>query len=159
MIFPVSWTFQSVAIVGSGAIGLYYGSRLAGAGEGVRFLVRSDFEAISKGGLKVESIHGDFELPEVKGFRTPEEIGPVDLVIVAWKATANDQLAKVLPPLLHAKTQVLTLQNGLGNCESIAEITVPARVLGGLDAIEASGEAAIAIRTIRERLKKSAPSR
>ncbi len=121
-----------MAIVGSGAIGLYYGSRLAAAGEDVKFLMRADFEAISENGLKVESIHGDFELMDVQAFRTPEEIGPVDLVIVAWKATANDQLAKVLPPLLHEKTQVLTLQNGLGNCESIAEIIGPERVLGGL---------------------------
>ncbi|MEO5714950.1 MAG: 2-dehydropantoate 2-reductase [Luteolibacter sp.] len=128
----MSWTFQSVAIVGSGAIGLYYGSRLAAAGEDVKFLMRSDFEAISRHGLKVGSIHGDFDLPDVKAFRTPEEIGPVDLVIVAWKATANDQLAKVLPPLLHEKTQVLTLQNGLGNCECIAEIAGPQNVLGGL---------------------------
>jgi 2-dehydropantoate 2-reductase len=128
----VSWTFQSVAVVGSGAIGLYYGGRLAAAGEDVRFLMRGDFEGISKGGLTVESSHGDFELPEVKAFRTAAEIGPVDLVIVAWKATANDRLAEILPPLLHANTQVLTLQNGLGNCESIAEITGPERVLGGL---------------------------
>jgi 2-dehydropantoate 2-reductase len=94
--------------------------------------MRGDFEASSGGGLKVESCHGDFELPVVKAFRTAAEIGPVDLVIVAWKATANDQLADILPPLLHANTQVLTLQNGLGNCESIAEITGPERVLGGL---------------------------
>ena len=56
----------------------------------------------------------------------------MDLVVVAWKATANGQLAAVLPPLLHADTQVLTLQNGLGNCESLAEIVGPGRVLGGL---------------------------
>lgn len=128
----MSWTFNSVAVVGSGAVGLYYGGRLAAAGEDVRFLMRSDFEAISKGGLKVESVHGDFELPQVQAFRTPAEIGPVDLVIVAWKATANHLLDSVLPPLLHAGTQVLTLQNGLGNCEVIAEITGPERVLGGL---------------------------
>ncbi len=128
----MSWTFQSVAIVGSGAIGLYYGGRLAAAGEDVRFLMRSDYDAISKGGLRVESIHGDFEVKQVNGFRTPLEIGPVDLVIVAWKATANDQLATILPPLLHENTQVLTLQNGLGNCERIAAIIGPERVLGGL---------------------------
>jgi 2-dehydropantoate 2-reductase len=128
----MSWTFQSVAVVGSGAIGLYYGGRLAAAGEDVRFLLRSDFDAISKDGLTVESAHGDFKLPEVKAYRTTEEIGPVDLVIVAWKATANHQLGDVLPPLLHAGTQVLTLQNGLGNCETLAEIVGPERVLGGL---------------------------
>lgn len=121
-----------MAVVGSGAIGLYYGGQLAAAGENVNFLLRSDFEAIAHGGLKLESVHGDFELPRVRAFRTPEEIGPVDLVIVAWKATANHLLSAVLPPLLHPQTQVLTLQNGLGNCETIAEITGPERVLGGL---------------------------
>ena len=128
----MNWTFNNVAVVGSGAIGLYYGGRLAAAGEDVRFLLRSDYEAISRHGLKVESVHGDFELPQVKAYRTAEEIRPVDLVIVAWKATANDHLAAVLAPLLHAGTQVLTLQNGLGNCESLAEIVGPERVLGGL---------------------------
>lgn len=128
----MSRTFKSVAVVGSGAIGLYYGGRLAAAGEDVSFLMRSDYEAITAGGLTVESVHGDFALPRVKAFRTPEEIGPVNLVIVSWKATANWQLGRVLPPLLHGNTQVLTLQNGLGNCEAIAEITGPERVLGGL---------------------------
>ena len=128
----MSWTFKSVAVVGSGAIGLYYGGRLAAAGEDVRFLMRSDYDAILKDGLKVESVHGDFEIPQVQAFRSAGEIGPVDLVIVSWKATANHLLGSVLPPLLHAGTQVLTLQNGLGNCEAIAEITGPERVLGGL---------------------------
>ncbi len=128
----MSWTFNSVAVVGSGAVGLYFGGRLAAAGEDVRFLIRSDFDAISRDGLKVASAHGDFSLPQVQAYQTTKEIGPVDLVIVAWKATANDQLAAVLPPLLHAGTQVLTLQNGLGNCELLAEIVGPKRVLGGL---------------------------
>lgn len=127
----MSWTFQSVAVVGSGAIGLYYGGRLAAAGEDVRFLARSDFEALKSHGLTVESVHGDFTLPQPQVYRNAADVGPVDLVIVAWKATANPHLGEVLPPLLHAETQVLTLQNGLGNCESIAEITGPERVLGG----------------------------
>ncbi|MFT3990597.1 MAG: 2-dehydropantoate 2-reductase [Luteolibacter sp.] len=126
------WTFRSIAIVGCGAIGLYYGGRLAQAGEDVRFLLRSDFDAVKEHGLKIESSLGDFHLPEVRGFRSAEEIGPVDLVIVAWKATSNHLLTKVLPPLLHEKTQVLTLQNGLGNCEAIEEVVGPERVLGAL---------------------------
>lgn len=119
-------------MVGSGAVGLYYGARLAAAGEDVRFLLRADFEAIAHNGLKVASVDGDFELPQVQAFRAAEEIGPVDLVIVAWKTTSNSQLATVLPPLLHAGTQVLTLQNGLGNCEILADLVGPQRVLGGL---------------------------
>ena len=128
----MAWDFKSVAIVGSGAIGLYYGGRLAQAGENVKFLLRSDFDEISKHGLRVESVEGNFKLPVVQAFRRPEDIGPVDLVIVCWKATANARLPEVLPPLLHSATQVLTLQNGLGNCEAIAEIVGADRVLGGL---------------------------
>ena len=121
-----------MAILGSGAVGLYYGGRLAAAGEDVKFLVRGDFDSISRHGLEVKSIHGDFHLDAPQVYRTPSEIGPVDLVIVAWKATSNGQLAAMLGPLLHARTQVLTLQNGLGNCESLAEIVGPERVMGGL---------------------------
>ena len=128
----MNYSFNSVAVVGAGAIGLYYGGRLAAAGGDVRFLARADYATLMRDGLKVESVHGDFSVPKLRAFRTPEEIGPVDLVIVAWKATANPLLRQVLAPLLHAQSQVLTLQNGLGNCECIAEITGPARVLGGL---------------------------
>ncbi|MFU8894297.1 MAG: 2-dehydropantoate 2-reductase [Luteolibacter sp.] len=128
----MSWNFQSTAIVGSGAIGLYYGARLAAAGEDVRFLVRSDADGFRDHGLRVESIHGDLHLANLRTARDPSEIGPVDLVVVAWKATANEHLEQVLPPLMHQGTQVLTLQNGLGNCEKIARITGPQNVLGGL---------------------------
>ncbi|MCW1884967.1 2-dehydropantoate 2-reductase [Luteolibacter flavescens] len=128
------WTFKSVAIVGAGAIGLYYGARLAAAGEDVRFLLRSDYDAVQRDGIRIESVAGDLHLPpeQVQSHRTPEEIGPVDLVIVAWKTTSNHLLADVLPPLLHEGTQVLTLQNGLGNCEALAAIVGPQRVLGAL---------------------------
>lgn len=128
----MSWNFNSVAIIGSGAIGLYYGGRLAEAGIDVKFLARSDFDHLSKFGLKVESIAGNFHLTNISVFKKPEDIGKVDLVIIAWKATANHLLASVLPPLMHEKTQVLTLQNGLGNCERIAEIAGSDRVFGGL---------------------------
>lgn len=128
----MSWTFQSVAVVGSGAIGLYYGGRLAAAGGNVKFLVRSDFEAMARNGLRIQSVDGDFELPNPQIYQNTGDMGPVDLVIVAWKTTSNHQLEGILAPLLHAETQVLTLQNGLGNCERIAEIVGPERVLGGL---------------------------
>jgi 2-dehydropantoate 2-reductase len=128
----VSWNFQSVAVVGSGAVGLYYGGRLAAAGEDVRFLLRSDYESISQNGLVATSAHGDFRVAKPHIARSSADIGPVDLVIVAWKATANDQLAEVLGPLLHAGTQLITLQNGLGNCEQLAEIVGPERVFGAL---------------------------
>jgi 2-dehydropantoate 2-reductase len=120
------------AVVGAGAVGLYYGTRLALAGGDVSFLLRSDFDAVKRDGIRLESVDGDARLTGVKAFRDPRDIGPVDHVIVAWKATANRHFAEVLPPLLHEGTQVLTLQNGLGNCEALAAVVGPERVLGGL---------------------------
>ncbi len=124
--------FSTIAIVGSGAIGLYYGGRLAEAGHDVRFLLRSDYDTVVEEGLHCQSVHGDFHLHPIQAYRTPAEIGPVDLVIVAWKATSNAMLAEVLPPLLHPGTQVVTLQNGMGNCEAVAAITGDDRVLAAL---------------------------
>jgi 2-dehydropantoate 2-reductase len=98
----------------------------------VTFLLRSDYDAVREQGLRCESVHGNFHLSEVSIARDSAEIGPVDLVIVAWKATSNHLLEKILPPLLNEKTQVLTLQNGLGNCEAIAAITGPERVMAAL---------------------------
>lgn len=113
-------------------MGCYYGGRLAMSGENITFLARSDFDTLAHAGLRVDSVHGDFHLARPQLADASREIGPVDLVIVAWKATANPLLADVLPPLLHEDTRVLTLQNGLGNCEAIAALTGPERVLGGL---------------------------
>lgn len=123
---------KSFAIVGAGAVGCYYGARLAEAGNDVRFLLRSDYDHVSTHGMSIKSIHGDFDLPRVVCARTPEEIGPVDVVIVAWKTTANDQFEKVITPLLHQTTTILTLQNGLGNVEALSEIFGVERVLGAM---------------------------
>ena len=78
-----------IAIVGSGAVGGYYGARLAEAGLDVHFLLRTDYEYVRSHGWSIESVDGDIELPSVKCAKTSEEIGPVDLVIIAWKTTAN----------------------------------------------------------------------
>ena len=53
---------RSIAVIGSGAIGSYYGGRLAEAGHDVRFLMRRDYQAVRAGGLKVTSPDGDFAL-------------------------------------------------------------------------------------------------
>ena len=121
-----------IAIVGAGAIGLYYGSRLAANGEDVHFLLRGDYEAVSSGGIQVESVDGDMHLNEVNAHRSSSEIGKVDWVIITWKATSNDLFREVLDPLVGPHTRILTLQNGLGNCELLASLYGPERILGGL---------------------------
>lgn len=123
---------MKIAILGAGALGCYYGARLAEAGQEVTFIMRSAYDSVSEHGLHVSSVYGDIHLPHPRITRTAEECGPVDLVIVCWKTTANTQLSKALPPLLHAGTQVLTFQNGMGNAEAIAEVVPAERVFIGL---------------------------
>lgn len=121
-----------IAIVGTGALGTYYGARLARAGHDVHFLVRSGRAAILARGLRVKTPTDKFQLKKVQAYGSTEEIGPCDLVIVALKATANDALKRLLPPLLGPATLVLTLQNGLGVEEPVAEVAGPDRVIGAL---------------------------
>ncbi len=122
-----------IAIVGAGAIGCYYGTRLAQAGEDVHFLLRSDYEAVRVSGrMQVVLPKGERVVASPQIYRTPAEIGPCDLVIVALKTTANEALAELIGPLLHADTAILTLQNGLGSDELLAEQFGAERVMGGL---------------------------
>lgn len=123
---------MKIAILGAGALGCYYGARLAEAGHDVTFIVRSAYDAIRTQGLHVESVEGDIHLPAAKVCRTPQECGPADLVVVCWKAPCNAGFAEALPPLLHGKTEVLTLQNGMGNAEAIAAFVPAERVFIGL---------------------------
>lgn len=124
--------FKTIAVVGAGALGLYYGGRLARAGNAVTFLVRGGLDELRTRGITVKAPDGEFTLPTVNAVLTPEEIGRVDLVVVALKATANDQLARLLPALLHERTAVLNLQNGLGVDEAVAAVAGAERVVGGL---------------------------
>jgi len=128
----MSSRFKTIAVVGAGALGLYYGGRLARAGNDVTFLARSDLDVLRTRGIAVKAPDGAFTLPSVKAAATPREIGPVDLVVITLKATANDQLAHLLPPLLHPDTLVLNLQNGLGVDEQVSAVAGAHRTAGGL---------------------------
>lgn len=121
-----------IAVVGSGALGLYYGALLQRAGEDVRFLLRRDYEAVTRNGLRIFSVNGDFTLPHVRGCRTPEEIGTVDLVLVGLKTFANDRFEELIRPLVGEGTRILTLQNGLGNEEALAALFGAERIIGGV---------------------------
>ena len=119
-------------IVGSGALGGYYGARLAHAGCDVHFLMRSDLETVRRDGLMVRSKDGDFHLSKVNAYGTPEEMGLCDVVLIGLKTTSNAALPEIIPPLLGPDTAVVTLQNGLGNEELLASHFGARRVMGGL---------------------------
>ncbi len=123
---------MKIAVLGAGALGCYYGARLVEIGEDVRFIMRSEYDHVRAHGLQVHSLHGDISLPDVHVYRTPEEVGQVDLVLVTWKTTANAHLKEALPPLMGPDTIVLTLQNGMGNAEAIAQVVPADRIYVGL---------------------------
>ncbi|WP_243371306.1 putative 2-dehydropantoate 2-reductase [Geotalea sp. SG265] len=121
-----------IAVVGAGALGLYYGAMLQKGGNDVRFLLRRDLEAIRKKGLSVFSINGNFRLFPVAGYGSSQEIGSVDLVLVGLKTFANHSYRELITPLLRDDSIILTLQNGLGNEDALAEIFGGDRVMGGV---------------------------
>lgn len=121
-----------IAVVGAGALGLYYGAVLQKAGNDIHFILRRDFDAVVANGLKVFSVNGDFHLPHIKGYRTAEEIGEVDLVLIGLKTFANHRYSELVSPLLGKNTLILTLQNGLGNEETLASLFGEDRILGGV---------------------------
>jgi 2-dehydropantoate 2-reductase len=121
-----------IAIVGAGAIGCYYGAKLACFGRDVHFLMRGDLAEIRRFGIRIRGKGENLRLAKVNDHASTEEIGPCDLVLVAVKATSNGDLLKLIPPLLHPQTMLLTLQNGFGNEEFLAENFGAERVLGGL---------------------------
>ncbi len=120
------------AIIGSGALGGYYGAKLAHAGCDVHFLMRSDLDAVRRNGLTIRSKDGDFRIDHVNAHGSTSEIGPCDTVLICLKTTSNAALPALIPPLLHDGTTVVTLQNGLGNEEFLTSHFGAGRIMGGL---------------------------
>lgn len=120
-----------IAVVGCGALGSYYGACLWRQGHETFFVLRSDYDVVQTEGVRILSPQGDFTA-RPHAVRRPEEVGPVDLVLIGLKSTANDRFQSLLPPLVGRETAVLTLQNGLGNEESLAALFPVAQILGGL---------------------------
>ena len=104
----------SYGIIGTGAIGGFYGAKLARAGHEVHFLLHSDYEHVCRHGLRVSSCDGDFVLPKVNGYAKTEYMPKVDVVLVGLKSTNEHLLRVLLPPLLHDDTLVVLIQNGIG---------------------------------------------
>jgi len=121
-----------IAVIGAGALGCYYGAKLAKAGEDVHFLVRSGRAALVARGIRVKTPTERIHLRKAQVYGSAADIGPCDLVILAIKATSNEVLKNLLPPLIGPDTIVLTLQNGLGVEEPVAEIVGAAKVLGAI---------------------------
>jgi 2-dehydropantoate 2-reductase len=123
---------RSYAILGTGALGGYYGARLHHAGLDVRFLLHSDYDHVREHGLRVLSKHGDFSIAKPQIFRVADELPRSDVAAVCLKTTRNHLLAKLLPPAVKPDGIVLMMQNGLGIEADAAALLPKHTIVGGL---------------------------
>ncbi len=121
-----------IAVMAAGALGGYFGARMAAAGHEVFFIARgANLHAIKTNGLKVESVHGDLHLPDPHATDDPASIGPVDVVLFAVKLWDTEAAAQQALPLVGSDTRVITLQNGVDSPERIAPILGAESVVAG----------------------------
>jgi 2-dehydropantoate 2-reductase len=131
-----------IAIVGSGAVGGYFGAKLARAGQEVVFIARgAHLDAIRVSGLRVQSPRlGDFVVHAAAHDDTCA-VGPMDLVLFTVKAYDNESALRLLPPLVGPQTVVLTLQNGVDSVDEVAGAVGAPHVLGGTTYVATALEA------------------
>ncbi len=122
-----------IAFIGIGALGGYFGGRLAQAGNNVVFIARgATLEALRKNGLRVESPLGDFSLPQVRATDDPQSAGQVDAVFVTTKAWQVPDAAQQIGSMVGPETIVVPLQNGVEAYDQLAAALGPEHVLGGM---------------------------
>lgn len=130
---------MKIAVLGTGAIGGYYGGKLAKAGNDVSFVARGiNAEALKRQGLRVESYEGDFHLPSVRVVDQLDKLGSVDLILFTIKSTGTIKVAEQLKQSIDGRYSILCMQNGVDNEEILAEAVGPDRVLSGSAYISAS---------------------
>ncbi|HEV7921571.1 MAG TPA: 2-dehydropantoate 2-reductase [Thermoanaerobaculia bacterium] len=125
-----------IAIVGAGGVGGYFGGRLAQGGIDTVFIARgATLQALRSGGLRVESINGDFSVPRVNAFEDPAEAGEVDAILMAVKAWQIAEVAPRLGPMLKKETIIVPLENGMEAPDEIASALGREHAAGGMCAI------------------------
>jgi 2-dehydropantoate 2-reductase len=130
---------MKVAVVGAGGLGSVFGGRLAAAGHDV-WLVhrrREVVDALRRDGLQLAGPNGDEHIA-VQASDSTDEIGPVDLVLILTKSTDTRVAAEASRALMGSASVVLTLQNGLGNLETISDVLGSPRVLLGMTYVGAA---------------------
>ncbi|AKT31473.1 putative 2-dehydropantoate 2-reductase [Pseudomonas syringae pv. actinidiae] len=123
-----------IGIIGTGAIGGFYGLMLARAGFDVHFLLRSEFETVAHEGLQVKSaVHGDLHLQPVQAYRSATDMPPCDWLLVGTKSTGNAALGPIIRQVAAPDAKVLLLQNGLAVEDQLRAVLPDGlHILGGL---------------------------
>jgi 2-dehydropantoate 2-reductase len=121
-----------IAIMAAGAVGAYFGARMADAGHDVFFIARgAHLEAIKKNGLKVDSALGNTVIKNANVTDDPKTVGPVDIVLFAVKLWDTEKAAAQMKPLIGPETRVISLQNGIDSYDRIAPIIGKEHAVGG----------------------------
>ena len=121
-----------IAVMAAGAVGGYFGARMAAAGHDVAFIARGAHrDAIRRDGLKIESALGDLHLKDVDVTDDPKQVGPVDVVLFAVKLWDTETAGEQARPLVGSGTRVITLQNGVDSVERLAPILGHDATIGG----------------------------
>ena len=128
-----------IAVMGAGAVGGYFGARLARMGQEVWFIARRErLKAYRTTGVRVESIEGDFQVVPVRAIRDPSSVGKVDLVLFSVKSTGTRRAAEEAVPLVGPHTTVLAIQNGVDNEAVLEEVLGADRIVPGVAVIGVS---------------------
>jgi 2-dehydropantoate 2-reductase len=135
---------MKILIMGTGGVGGYYGGLLAKQGNEVTFIARgAHLYALRHAGLKVKSVHGDFDLASVNATDDPANVGPVDLILFSVKTYHTDEAAQAIRPAVGRRTVVMSLQNGVDAAERIGKVVGAEHVVAGAtwlsSAVEAPG--------------------
>src|SRR5262249_8718797 len=134
--FPRGVRHMRIAAMAAGAVGGYFGARMAAAGHDVFFIARgANRDAIQKNGLKIASVHGDLHLRNPNVTDDPAKVGPVDVVLFAVKLWDTETAAAAARPLLGPESRLITFQNGVDSVDRISGVLGADRVIGGAAAI------------------------
>ncbi|MDP4210418.1 MAG: putative 2-dehydropantoate 2-reductase [Bacteroidota bacterium] len=120
------------AVIGTGALGGFYGGKLARSGNDVHFLFRSDYDFVKQHGLSIDSPSGDFHLHDIAAYRNVNDMPQCDVILICLKTIHNSMLGRMLPPLMHKDSLVILIQNGLGIEEDLAKALPNVTIAGGL---------------------------
>ena len=130
---------MKIAVMGAGAIGGYFGGRLAKAGFDVSFIARgAHLDVIRKNGLKVLSPLGDFTIHPATVTDDPAEVGPVDVILFMVKNYDTLRAAEQIRPLVGPDTAIIPFQNGVEARAMLSNVLGARHVLGGVAFIPAS---------------------
>jgi 2-dehydropantoate 2-reductase len=122
-----------IAVIGTGAVGGYFGALLARAGHDLMFLARGpQLAALHANGLRLTGLRGDVTVTDCLASDNPADFGPADVVLFCVKLYDTEAAAQSIVPLMKHGGVCISLQNGVDAQDRLSTILGPAQVMGGI---------------------------